>query len=251
MNKDANNQRGVDVWRAEALRLTVFLDLTVQVEPLADWNRLVGKPPDQRHSQPAMHQSEEVGAFGKGVLAINGVPGRIDLHYQPVLDPATWDNKIPDLGSLPEALGEFVPLALKWLDNSPPVLRLAFGAEISVPAPNHEEAYRLLDSYLHTVELDTSASDFNYSINRKRPSCVGIKGLRLNRLSRWYALLRRIALKKADGVATAAEFYSCRLDMDINTGADFTGPLAKEKLKDIFRELVSLASEIAEKGDVP
>jgi hypothetical protein len=126
-----------------------------------------------------------------------------------------------------------------------------FGAEISIPVSNHVEAYRLLDSYLPVVTVDPESSDFNYSINRKRSSEVGISGLRINRLSRWNALLRKIGMKTAEQVVSAAEFYSCRVEFDMNTDPASIGRLPKEKLKDIFQELVSLGVEISEKGDVP
>ncbi|GAB4506939.1 MAG: hypothetical protein Tsb0026_00130 [Sulfuricaulis sp.] len=251
MKKNATKQRDAGVWRTEALRLTAFTDLAVQTESLADWNSLVGRPPAQRNSQIAIKQVEEFGPFGKGVLAINASPGRIDLQYQPILDVATLGNTWPDIGSLPESLEEFVPLALKWLDMTPSLRRLAFGAEVSIPASNHDEAYKLLDFYLPAVSIDLTTTDFNYAINRKRPSSSNISGLIVNRLSRWYALARRFMVKKPDGIAATVEFLVCRLELDINTGPEFATDLPKDKHKDIFHELVSFAVEIAEKGDVP
>lgn len=250
MKKGVSNPRDAGVWRTELLRLTAFTDLAVQTEPLADWKSLVGRPPNQRSSQLAIKQVEEVGPFGKGVLTISAIPGRIDVQYQSLVDVATLGKSWPDVGSFPESLNEFVPLALKWLKAAPSIRRLAFGAEVSIPAANHDEAYNLLDSYLPFVSLDIATTDFNYAINRKRVSATGISGLVINRLSRWYALLRKLVVKGPDGMAATAEFLACRLELDINTGPEFAAELPKEKFEDIFQELVSFAAEIAEKGDV-
>jgi hypothetical protein len=41
-----------------------------------------------------------------------------------------------------------------------------------------------------------------------------------------------------------------RLDLDINTTADFSSELPSEQLPKIFRELIELGREIAREGDV-
>jgi hypothetical protein len=121
VNSNATSQNKGHVWRAESLRLTAFLDLAEQIEPLANWQDLVGSQPHQRSSQLVLKQIEENGPFAKGILSINAQPGRIDLQYQSLLkDVASLGDKFPDLGSLREALDVFVPLMLKWLEKSPP-----------------------------------------------------------------------------------------------------------------------------------
>ena len=49
----------------------------------------------------------------------------------------------------------------------------------------------------------------------------------------------------------SSDTFSCRLELDINTSADYKNDLPVDKLTDVFLELVDLAKEIALEGDIP
>jgi hypothetical protein len=44
---------------------------------------------------------------------------------------------------------------------------------------------------------------------------------------------------------------ACCIELDINTSPDYQEDLPKEKLPQIFRELVDLGKEIVKEGDIP
>jgi hypothetical protein len=48
-----------------------------------------------------------------------------------------------------------------------------------------------------------------------------------------------------------AEYFACRIELDINTVPDFPGELDREILQPIFGDLVDLGQEIVREGDIP
>ena len=146
----------------------------------------------------------------------------------------------------------------KWLEKSPPLNRLAFGAILLSPAESVPEAYRALDKLLPSVDIDPDRTrDLIYRINRRRSSRCGIEGLEVNRLSTWGAVtvstveveLSIEGSKKVRQSQTSQ--YACRLEIDINTALGFGGELDKAILPALFDELVDLGSEIITEGDIP
>jgi hypothetical protein len=55
-----------------------------------------------------------------------------------------------------------------------------------------------------------------------------------------------------EGGATRAigQDAACRLELDINTAADFTGVLPAPRLEVLLHELTDLGREIAQRGDI-
>jgi hypothetical protein len=105
------------------------------------------------------------------------------------------------------------------------------------------------------VQLDTeNSSDFHYQINRRRSS-KKIPGLSLNRLSKWavnIAKFSQLALGPIvqEFVISANDLIFAHAELDINTVPDNQQPISPEQLPIIFSELIELASEIADQGDV-
>jgi len=166
--------------------------------------------------------------------------------------------EIPSIGPLGEASESFLLAMSKWseLEGCPLARRLAFGAILNQAVPSKEEGYRLIEHYLPNVDLDpVGSSDFYYQINRPRDSTTGISGLRINRLARWSILLqlRKVISFGPQGLSQASEpaRHAARVELDINTGQDFGGTISREQLRLVLNELVSLAREIASRGDVP
>jgi hypothetical protein len=59
-----------------------------------------------------------------------------------------------------------------------------------------------------------------------------------------------IVLTPAPVFKEREDLYIVRLELDINTSADFQEELPSDRLNDIFDELAKLGMEIAEKGDI-
>jgi len=241
-----DNLPKIEKWLAQNLRLTAFPTHTCKIESIPKWEDTLGELPEQSNTQPKANILEETGKFGKGALSLKFVPGRIDWHYLPILPADKIAEGFPNIGQFVEAVELFKPLMVKWLESCCPLTRLAFGSQIILPSENHKDAYILLNEYLHSVELDPNSTDFLYSINRIRPSKSGIQDLEINRLSRWRAM--KMVLKAES--SESDPFFVVSIALDINTVQAKDVVISKEHTNTLFNELIEMAIEIAEKGDI-
>jgi hypothetical protein len=155
-----------------------------------------------------------------------------------------------------DEVGLFVASAKKWLTVAPPFLRIAYGLILVRPVAGRREGYLELTKYLPAVEIDAeNSSDLSYQINRPR-ALTSLTDEKANRLSKW-----SVGLLVVDAFAMSAarqggrrdrvsEEHNCRVELDMNTSAERTEPLPNERVLAVFEELVGLAAEIAEKGDI-
>ena len=208
-----DNLPKIEKWFVQNLRLTAFPSPTCIIESIPKWEGTLGELPEQSTTQPKAKILEESGKFGKGVLSLKFVPGRIDWHYIPILLTDKIAEDLPNIGQFVEAMELFKPVMVKWLESCGPLTRLAFGPQIYLPTENLKDAYLLLNEYLHSVDLDPNSSDFSYSINRVRLSKSGVLDLKINRLSRWRAM--KMVLKSEGSESDPDYFVS--VELDINT----------------------------------
>jgi hypothetical protein len=107
------------------------------------------------------------------------------------------------------------------------------------------------------MKLDAEgSSDFLYRINRRRLSQSGIENLQINRLSTWSvarAEYQAFALESGGipRVIRGEPIFACRVELDVNTAAEFEGKLLPDQSLKIFTELIELAHEILLEGDRP
>jgi hypothetical protein len=164
-------------------------------------------------------------------------------------------SEIPVLGPFIETLEVFLGLTNRWfeLETCPPLVRLAFGAVLLQPVENQTQGYEILSTYLpFQVDLEET-SDFLYQINRRRESATGIADVKINRLAKWSVQKTSqgfVPIIPLGQPQQLAEFLACRLELDINTIAEFEGEFSREQLPRLFDELVALGKEIAEQGDI-
>lgn len=242
-------------WQAETLRLTAFTSPAIDLGQQNWWAELVGETPETTVSRAKGGERHEEGRFESGKLVLRIQPARVDWMLVPLVDPEKELESIPTMGTFSDSLKSFMPLMSRWLQSAPRSQRLAFGAILMQPVQDRAMGYRQINAYL-PFRLDSeTSSDFFYQINRPRDSTSGIPGLRINRLGRWsvayFQGVRMTISPAARGVAPVEEHHACRLELDINTAADFQAEFSGEQLAAIFRELVDLGKEIAEKGDIP
>ncbi len=244
-------------WLAENLRFTAFTKKTEGSEKW--WNLVMPESHTQIITTPYRGES---GKFKKGLVQLNiqvAQPElqRIDWLYIPESQQLN-SKDLPNVGSLDEAVYDFLPVMEKWLSTAKiKINRLAFGAVLIHPVVNKEDGYKYISKYLNAVKLDPLNSlDFLYQINRPRIYWgKGIKGIRINRVSKWMvAVLQRIEIAFNGQILSAlpaenVQQTACRLEIDINTNPDVR-ILPKEKIKSILEEIVSIGIEITEKGDV-
>jgi hypothetical protein len=241
-------------WLLGAARLTAFPSPVTAPMDRDWWKEVVGRPPETRTVQPKTGEQRDADNWNEGILSLEIHPIRIEWQYSaPQL--ASEMLEVPSLGSIEDALDPFQRLMNKWLRNPscPPFVRVAFGTTLLRPVDDIGGGYELLAQYI-PVELDTGSSDFLYQINRRRPLDVGIPLLEINRLSRWSVMRVTQTMISPQLPASAIrqiDRYACRLELDINTVAEYENELPQEQLAELFGSLIEQGKEIAAKGDIP
>lgn len=257
---DKNNKQlaSMNEWRTVHLRLTAFPEPTISVQDIEWWQKLVGEPPESRILHPKSGELREEGPIETGVLTLNIQPLRIDWHLTKAQQTGLPEEDLPTIGEFPKISEIFVKLMRTWLKKDAPKLgRVAFGAVLLLPVQTRQTGYERLSAYLPGIKLDPQrSSDFLYQINKPRDSKLGIPGLKVNRLCKWsvavlmHASMQFNLMTGKSEQFSGSDVHACRLEMDINTAADFKDILPQDKLESILDELVDLGKEIMEHGDI-
>ena len=114
---------------------------------------------------------------------------------------------------------------------------------------------RVVQGFLPDVKLDADGScDFFYQINRRRKAAV-IEGILINRLTKWSVIQGggigiAVHPNVEPRVLHSPEFFSCRLELDMNTAGLPESPMPGPDVIELFDELVQLGEEIANQGDI-
>jgi len=244
-------------WKVELLRMTAFLSPGSPIPQQNWWEEICGSSPEVRSSQPRTGVQQDEGLFkdgntqGKLILAVQ--PFRIDWLLTVEIAPTSFE--LPSVGSFSESVNSFAQLMNRWLNVSPNLQRIAFGVNLLLPFESVEQAYQDLPGYFPLNKLDLkNAQDFNYRINRPRTVDSSIPDLKINRLSSWsvmtFATLQIANTGSYTYSSTTPSNVAIRLELDINTSTDFSGELSKDKLPEMFAQLVEYAKEIALEGDI-
>jgi hypothetical protein len=235
-------------WQVNTIRFTVFLSPSTVVSGLTIWNKVVGEVPELKIENPRRSDIQLEGNYEKGKLVLKIEPVRIDWYYRPL--EIDFDGTI---GDFDEVLKTFIPLINKWLTSQefPQVVRIAFGAILFYKVENRENGYQQLAEYLPNVKIDINkSSDFMYQINRPRLSQVGINGLKINRLSKWFITLVRDDILTSGNIREGIPLHFCTLELDINTSPDNKDEIPSKKVTNLINEMVEFGKEIALKGDL-
>ncbi len=257
MSSDRNAEALPDrEWQVETVRLTGLLPIE-DTEAAKSWAEVVGEEPDVTLTHKGIEQRAE-GPFYDRKLALRVRPGRVDWVL------TTADSGVPDEGGVGTA-GKFAEcleimdeVAGNWWgsEGCPSFQRLALGAVLLFPVADRELGYRVLSTYLPSVKLDAENSrDFSYQINKPRIfRALDIEVL-INRLSKWSVAAFQVGAFVVTGgrekMIKGPSMYACRLELDINTDAEFDGELDVLKMRLIFEQLASCAREISEGGETP
>jgi hypothetical protein len=127
-------------------------------------------------------------------------------------------------------------------------MRFAFSVKM-LQGPTRTEAYRILARYLPAVGFEPEPNDFFFQVNRRRDSRT-VPGLPLNRISAWSKLNAAITVPARTPFKWPNHCYSA-LELDINTAPEIAKILPRDRLPELFLEMVRLGVEIAEHGDIP
>ena len=253
-----NTSKEVSVWLAENIRLSAFTASDAVDLGVTWWNDVTKQQPDTR-SVKNKARLQENGSIRNNLcdLSLDYQPGRIDWNLTPLLEAGQPVTELPSFARFADALALASELFSPWLDHCPILKRLAFGAVINMPVKDRVEGYQTISRFLPAIKLDCeNSSDFTYTINRPRLTTTGIRGLNLNRVTRWAVIRGGIGWKTnaPDGTPAAlppaTEFHACRVEIDINTAVEYPNLLQITDLKLLFPELLKLAEEIALNGDI-
>lgn len=240
----------LEAWEAETLRLTAFPVSSVENVSQNWWREIVGEPPEKEENFPKRLSRRAEGTIEDCKLLLNVEPNRLDWVIEPISIMGIPDDPIPLLlGSFVKNLEKFVGIMDRWFPLAPPMQRLAFGAVLVKLVDSRQDGYRLISSYL-PFQLDPEGSfDFSYRINRPRPSGSRTPNFLINRLSKWSVASWK-TMGMAIGKDSGKEQSGCRLELDINTEAEYQGTIPADRSSHIFRELIDMGKEIVEKGDI-
>jgi len=247
-----------DNWVAETIRFTFFPMPEAEINSPEDWwEAFVGSPPEQISNKPKEGSTNVSGTLQDEELKLilNIQPERIDWQLIPNVESP---DEMPDnIGNLVDRMPLILEPITNWLNNIDiEINRIAYGVILLKKAENRASSYETLNSLLHEVNIDSEgSSDFIYQINRKRPS-KHMKGLEINRLSRWSSMAFgkfKIPNIGTDSITTpltvSQTVSSTRLELDINTSATSTNNIQEESRDAIINELIELGNEIADNGD--
>lgn len=260
MSEPSNQAR--DDWLVENIRFTSFLAEPVDTRARGIWwSELTGE--DSQRIQKSDDVYSEIGPYEGQQLTLGCQSDkRLDwVLNSEVGEPDDLRADLPTV-SFRKSLDVLLPLVEKWLtlNNCPAAKRLALGVVLLQPVDTKQQGYEKLGPYLEkVVTLDPAgSSDFRYTINRRRNSEI-VPDLEINRLTTWFVWVwKRVKLSvrmRSDTEVTreqetGEQQMACRLDMDINTVAEFQGEFTPQRQGELLQELSKLATEIAVKGDV-
>lgn len=242
-----------DRWSVESLRATAFQHFDLEIDLSQLWEDAVGSPPDQVQSRPKEKTMQCLGRFKENDLRLIGGPDRLDWHLRPLDNSQSPEGaEPPTLGSFSNALDLFQPTVERWPTGNSTIIRLAFGAVLSIRARDMNSSYEELARFLPNIQLDYSdAIDFLYQINRRRQSKV-VQEISINRLSKWSVTQSvLLAINLGNNVQSQKTHFLCRLELDINTVVKQEHQIPDEKVKSLFMELIDLGREIQNCGDIP
>jgi hypothetical protein len=246
---------GGDGWEAQYLRFIAFTAEPQVNKTQTWWQDVVG---GESETTSTKFQREEKGSYEGAYLSLLTDIVQVSWILLPAIDPNNPPTLPPVLeGGFPKVRESFSHLILRWLSSCPPVKRLAFNAKLIRYSEGPKDAYQILNGYLPNLKIDPGTSDFLYRINRPRKS-RSVDDLSINRLSTWSAVMFRLTVgvhelqTGSSHILSRQEgWHACSVELDINTDHHDPRELAQPRLPQLFRELVTLGTEIAEKGDIP
>ena len=244
----------LDQWGAARLRVSLFppassSDLWESTGVLTRlWEGVTDASPDSVNSQPKVRVTRIEGNTAAGRMLLVVQSNQVDwlVAGEPV-------DLFPALSDVNRALHLLRGATNLSLERFPQVHRLAVGADLIVPVPDPAQGLRQLSRFLPKLELDsTEGADFVYRVNRRRRS-TAVPHVHINRVAKWSIVQAgnlEVTLANKPVLNTSSVGFARRLDLDINNDPR-GGVIAKAKIPGLLEELVSMASEIAIKGDIP
>jgi hypothetical protein len=245
-------------WQAVQSRVTVFHSGDASTSNLSDWWKdAFGAIPLLRDETRHLEGVRSVGGVVNDTMwTANAGSERTDFILQPnnnmPPEPGTVWGQSTVAGphhTVAHSMG--IPIH-KYLAEASRVNRLAFGAVFVAPGPSLDAVIATLSGVLPQLGLDgLKTPDFVFRINRRRQSRHS-PAVTINRLFTW-SIAQGQTVTLAAGPQPSQSHsiqYAANVELDINTVPVTPRGIPVEKSVVILDELVDLALEIVEKGDV-
>jgi hypothetical protein len=241
-------------WITETLRVSLFSTDKVSLTD-ADWKKITGQD-EAETQQKVIGRRTMAGPYLGSLLTVSTVGSRVDCVLSPKAPTEPLEEGyVPSVGAWPAICNEFLNGTANWIGNFPaPVVRMAFGTTLLFRCADRRNAYDTLIGLLKTVEGDPERmSELIFRINWPVNS-ASVSGLKLNRITLWavFEMHIQVTIPTVPELAiedTPATFI-VRLELDHSTDAKWTASFDQNRLVPIYKELVQLALENAEKGEV-
>lgn len=243
-------------WEVESFRATTFHPLDSRIfERASLWQDVVGTSPQSIDSRPREGVSQHAGELDDRQLVLTARNDRTDWILRPPPEPPAPPSELPTLGDAPAAFESFRQVVGTWLEQSPNVDRLAFGAAFFSQVPDVSTAHSELSEYIKfsADAFTPGCADFLYQINRPTQSELA-PDVVINRLVRWSVTRIEtvsVALRpEREQVEHTSSHIVRRLEADINTKPDAGTHIPQGDIGKLFDELAVLARRVASEGDV-
>ncbi len=244
-------------WSVETFRFSGFLEHSWEKQPESWINSITKNLPDIKNVNPKKNISHEELDEGNKLLVIETQPIRIDLIQTINIKAEIGELDIPAFGYMQDEIDNFIQYVKVLITNDyfPELTRIALGMILLEPISNRKEGYSKLNELLpFNIEIENS-SDFFYQINR--PRYIEQKGnqIKINRLTKWSVIeLSSVIFQVKPSPKTVnlgQKYYAIRNELDVNTTIDYEGVFSITQIESITNELVSMAIEISNEGDIP
>ncbi len=240
-------------WQLERVRVTTFHGGSAPVlDPVGVWDQAVGMPPESTDARPREGLTRHVAALHGAQLVSLVRPDRVDWALQPLPpSPSVKPPVLPTITPASDALAALGRVVESWLGSGPPVVRMAFAPTLIGPVADLQTGVsELAERIPIPLRYTPDSTDFLYQVNRRRSSQFS-PAVSINRLAKWSVMEASLLMldlgSKTPVPRDASLAFARRLELDINT---IPTAAALEGSGSIFGELVSLALEIANEGDV-
>jgi hypothetical protein len=238
-------------WTTETLRLSLFCAESAKITP-AHWKAITGQDEPQTQQSLAGRRSF-IGPFQGGVLNLSAIGSRVDCILLPRSPSETIEEGyVPTVGPWPDVARDFLKATSAALEL--PIYRLAFAGSVLAKCADLQDTYTQLLRMLRSVKGDPERMrELIYRVSWPLASGV-LSNLIFHRITTWSAMQIQLQLMVQTGTKTTMTqtpaTHVVRLEFDNSTDAERTESFDRTTLVPIYEELVALAFENAEKGEV-
>lgn len=245
------------MWIVKGLRFTAFWvpPGRLPVSPLDEWGQLTGSEA----------QSTQIQGSGPGRKVVQDGPyqglllrAEIQQHrfdWIVVGNPPTSGMGTPRIpGKFAKVLGQFQTLVERWMQSdsmtSLGVNRVAVVPQVARVFDEPKPALECLDRLIPEVQIDTTTSDFQYTINKQIRSKSGGGEYTINRLNQWVysqetsgAFLMPPQSVNTLAVEGLRHEFLASLMLDVNN-APVERPIPPGRLKKLTGEIFEVAKSM-------